>query len=105
MKEQETAIIALSSFILCLESLKTIEDEQQLKGKKRRNSWVSYINSKRPTFGAYHPTMAQLEVSESQEWRNYMRMDRHLLLFCNLLRVIFRNMILGVGWLFHLVRD
>ena len=78
MKEQETAIIALSFFILCLGSLKTIEDEQQLKGKKRRNSWVSYINSKRPTFGAYHSTMAQLEVSESQEWRNYMRMDRHL---------------------------
>ena len=78
IKEQDSAIIALSSFILCLGSLKTIEDEQQLKGKKNRNSWVSYINTKRPPFGAYHSTMAQLEVSESQKWRNYMTLKKHL---------------------------
>ena len=89
MKEQETAIIALSSFILCLGSLKTIEDEQQLEGKILRR--VSYINTKRPTFDAYHSTMARLEVSESQEWRNYMRMERHL--FTAILQSITSNIL------------
>ena len=93
MKKQESAIIAFPSFILCLGSLKTIGDEQPLKGKIRRR--VSCLNTKRPTFGAYHYTMAQLEVSESHEWKNYMRMERHLFTpFCNSLQVDLLNKII-----------
>ena len=57
---------------------KKVELQRQQRDRKRRACWVSYINAKRPKFGAYNSTMTQLEVSKSNEWRNYMRMNKHL---------------------------
>ena len=57
---------------------KKVELQRQQRDRKRRACWVSYFIAKRPKFGAYNSTMTQLEVSKSNEWRNYMRMNKHL---------------------------
>ena len=84
---KEELIIALASYIICLGS-HFIDTQNKLhqRATKRRHCWVSHTNSKRSKFGAYHSTMAQLEVSQAKEWRNYMRMDKNL--FTSLLQSI-----------------
>ena len=84
---REKLIIAVASYIICLGShFVDTQNKLQQRATERRDCWVSHTHSKRSKFGAYHSTMAQLEVSQAKEWRNYMRMDKNL--FTSLLQFI-----------------
>lgn len=46
--------------------------------KEKRSCWISELNCRRAQFGAYHSTLAELEVSDAKKWKNYLRMDTQL---------------------------
>ena len=73
--DPEEIDIAILAAATCIIGATALLEKRRRKAKKRK-CWVSYTNSLRSTYGAFNTTMAQLEVSQSEQWRNYMRMDK-----------------------------